>query len=232
MIRGLLGACAVVVAGLAVSGCGTVGISEAGSGDARAGKQLFVEKCAVCHTLADAGSQAQIGPNLDDAFLQSRADGLGETTIQSVVRAQIAYPVEDPPTGTPGMPADIVKGEDAESVAAYVASVAGMPVREQPASTAETGTEAPGTTTDAGEGKAEADGASIFASAGCGSCHTLEAAGSSGTIGPDLDDSGPPRELVIERVTKGMGAMPSFSDSLSDEQIEAVADYVAKSTGG
>ena len=230
VIRGLLGACAVVAATLAGSGCGTVGISEEGSGDARAGKQLFVKSCGQCHALADAGTQGQIGPNLDDAFIQSRADGLGKTTIQSVVRGQIAYPIEDPPTGTPGMPADIVEGEDAESVAAYVASVAGLPVQEQPAPGAETGAETGGTSTEGGEG--EAEGAAIFADAGCGSCHTLKAAGSSGTIGPNLDESQPPRDLVIERVTNGMGAMPSFSDSLSDEQIAAVAAYVAESTGG
>ena len=234
VIRGLVGACAAVVAALVASGCGTVGISEEGSGDARAGKQLFVKSCGQCHALADAGTQGQIGPNLDDAFIQSRADGLGKTTIQSVVRGQIAYPVEDPPTGTPGMPADIVEGEDAESVAAYVASVAGLPVQKQPAPAAETGAETDaetgGTTTGGGEG--EADGAAVFADAGCGSCHALEAAGSSGTIGPSLDESQPPRDLVIERVTNGMGAMPSFSDSLSDEQIAAVAAYVAESTGG
>ncbi len=226
MLRGLIGACALLAAALAASGCGTVGISEAGTGDVRAGKELFKTTCAQCHTLADAGTAGQIGPNLDDAFLQARADGLGETTIQSVVRAQIAYPIEDPTTGLPGMPADLVTGEDAESVAAYVASVAGLPVQGQPASSDDD------SGTEAGGGKGDLDGAAIFAEAGCGSCHTLEAAGSSGTIGPNLDDSKPPRELVIERVTNGMGAMPSFSGSYSDEQIAAVADYVVASTGG
>jgi mono/diheme cytochrome c family protein len=234
VIRGLLGACAVIAAALVASGCGTVGVSEAGSGDVRAGKELFVPKCGQCHALADAGTRAQIGPNLDDAFIQSRADGLGETTIQTVVRGQIAYPVIDPPTGTTGMPADIVTGEDAEAVSAYVASVAGLPVRGQPASAADTGTETGGATTgEEGEATGGAvDGAAVYADAGCGGCHTLKAAGSSGTIGPNLDESKPSRELVAERVTEGMGAMPSFADSLSDEEIAAVADYVAKSSGG
>ncbi len=167
--------------------------------------------------------------------MQSRADGLGKTTIQSVVRAQIAYPVEEPPTGVPGMPADLVTGEDAQSVAAYVASVAGLPVRGQPASSADdAGTETGAETGEPGPGQGDEqpDGAAVFADAGCGSCHTFEAAGSSGTIGPNLDESKPPRELVLERVTKGMGAMPSFADSLSEQEIGAVADYVAKSTGG
>jgi len=226
VFRGLLGGCAAALAALVASGCGTVGISEVGTGDVRAGKELFKSKCAQCHTLADAGTVAQIGPNLDDAFLQSRADGLGETTIQSVVRAQIAYPIEDPTTGVPGMPADLVEGEEAESVAAYVASVAGLPVKGQPASSEDD------SGTEAGGGKGDVDGASIFAEAGCGSCHVLAAAGSSGTIGPNLDESKPPRELVIERVTNGMGAMPSFSGSYSAEQIAAVAEYVVASTGG
>ncbi|MDQ3162155.1 MAG: c-type cytochrome [Actinomycetota bacterium] len=236
MLRGLIVACALGVAALAASGCGgTVGISEAGSGDVRAGKQLFSERCGQCHVLADSGTQGQIGPNLDDAFVQSRADGLGETTIQSVVRAQIAYPIEDPPTGVPGMPKDLVTGEDAESVAAYVASVAGLPVQGQPASSADdAGTETSPETGAAGSGKGDEqpDGAAVFADAGCGSCHTFEAAGSTGSIGPNLDASKPPRDLVVERVTEGLGAMPSFADSLSEQEIGAVADYVAKSTGG
>ena len=186
-------------------------------------------QCGSCHVLADAGSKGVIGPNLDDAFLQARHDGLGEATIRAVVRDQISYPVEEPSTGSPGMPADLVTGEDADAVAAYVASVAGLPVRG--------GSEAGGggTTTggEAEEGGGEAaDGEAIFAEAGCGGCHVLEAAGSSGNVGPNLDESKPPMELVIDRVTNGQGAMPAFADSYSAEQIEAVADYVVASTGG
>ena len=103
--------------------------ASAGSGDAARGKELFKAKCGPCHTLADAGTKGVIGPNLDDAFRQSRADGLGEGTIRAVVRGQISYPIEEPTTGSPGMPADIVTGDDADAVAAYVASVAGLPVR-------------------------------------------------------------------------------------------------------
>lgn len=233
-MRGLA-ACAFGAAALVASGCGTVGLPEEGSGDVRAGKELFVAKCGQCHVLADAGTKGTIGPDLDYAFLQSRADGLGSTTIESVVRGQIAYPVVQPPTGSPGMPADIVTGEDADSVAAYVASVAGLPVAGG-GSEAGAGTETGGETETAAEteagGEAAADGASVYAQAGCGSCHTLEAAGSSGTIGPNLDESKPDRELVVDRVTNGRGAMPAFSDSLTDGQIEAVADYVVSSTGG
>ena len=135
-MRGLAAACAALLAALAATGCGTTGLAEAGAGDTGAGKELFKAKCASCHTLADAGTKGVIGPNLDDAFRQARADGLGERTIQAVVRDQIAYAIEEPPTGLPGMPADLVTGDDAESVAAYVASVAALPVRSQPGETA------------------------------------------------------------------------------------------------
>jgi mono/diheme cytochrome c family protein len=80
-------------------------------------------------------------------------------------------------------------------------------------------------------GDAEA-GAAVFESAGCGGCHTLEAAGTSGTVGPNLDDSKPEASLVVERVTNGKGAMPSFRDQLDDKQIQDVAAYVVESTGG
>ena len=214
-LRGLAGACAVVGAVLLTTACGTTGLSEAGSGDTTRGKELFKGKCGQCHVLADAGTAGVIGPDLDDAFRQSRADGLGERTIQAVVRGQISYPVEEPPTGLPGMPADIVTGDDADSVAAYVASVASLPVRAEP-----------GAVSGGEEGGAK-DGEAVFAEAGCGGCHTLNAAGASGNIGPNLDDTKPSKELVIDRVTNGKGSMPSFKDSYSADQIAAVADFVA-----
>ena len=81
------------------------------------------------------------------------------------------------------------------------------------------------------EGDAEA-GEAVFSSSGCGSCHTLSAAGATGTIGPNLDEAMPAHELVVDRVTNGAGAMPSFQDSLSEEQIQDVAAYVVASTSG
>ena len=99
--------------------------------------------------------------------------------------------------------------------------------------TGETETEAPATT---GEGEAEGGdaeaGTAVFEEAGCGGCHTLEAAGSSGSIGPNLDDSQPDTALVVDRVTNGAGAMPAFGDRLSEEEIQNVAAYVVESTGG
>jgi mono/diheme cytochrome c family protein len=228
-LRGLVGACAVLIAALAATGCGSGGLTPAG--DDLRGKELFVGEgqCASCHTLADAGSKGVIGPNLDDAFRRARADGLGEGTIRSVVRDQIDYPIVAPDTGSPGMPADLLEGEDADAVASYVAAVAGLPARG--GTEAGGGTTTAGGTTTGGEGEAP-DGEAIFAEAGCGGCHTLDAAGTSGSVGPNLDDAKPPKELVIERVTNGQGAMPSFKDQYSPEQIAAVADYVVASTGG
>jgi mono/diheme cytochrome c family protein len=77
-----------------------------------------------------------------------------------------------------------------------------------------------------------AAGESVFASAGCGACHTLAAAGSTGQVGPNLDESTPDAELVVDRVTNGSGAMPSFSDSLDEKQIQDVAAFVVDSTQG
>jgi mono/diheme cytochrome c family protein len=75
-------------------------------------------------------------------------------------------------------------------------------------------------------------GEAVFSSAGCTGCHTLEAAGSTGTVGPNLDEAKPSTELVVTRVTKGQGAMPPFGDSLTAQQIADVAAYVVQSTGG
>jgi mono/diheme cytochrome c family protein len=89
-----------------------------------------------------------------------------------------------------------------------------------------------GGTTPAATGGGAADGAAVFASAGCGGCHTLEAAGSSGQTGPNLDELQPSKEQVAEQVRTGGGGMPSFEDQLSAEEIDAVAQYVSESAGG
>ena len=97
----------------------------------------------------------------------------------------------------------------------------------------ETG-ESPVTTTEA-TGEAEGDavaGEEIYASAGCGGCHVLEAAGTSGAVGPNLDKSKPDAALVVDRVTNGAGVMPAFGDELDEQQIQDVAAYVVASTQG
>jgi cytochrome c553 len=91
------------------------------------------------------------------------------------------------------------------------------------------------TTTDTGGGS-QGDpvaGKQVFVGASaCGGCHTLADAGTSGTVGPNLDDAKPSFDLVVERVTNGSGAMPPFKDTLSDQQIRDVAAYVSSVAGG
>jgi mono/diheme cytochrome c family protein len=77
-----------------------------------------------------------------------------------------------------------------------------------------------------------AAGKSIFVKAGCGGCHTLQEAHSTGTVGPNLDQAHPTYQLATARVTLGKSPMPSFKGQLSDQQIADVAAYVVKSTGG
>jgi mono/diheme cytochrome c family protein len=144
----------------------------------------------------------------------------------------------------------------AVTVALFVAMLAGVVVfakeEEEGAHGAEaaethtgetTGGETTGGETTGGEtgGETEAEegaegdaaaGEDVFASAGCGSCHTLEAAGASGQVGPNLDESQPDAELVEDRVRNGAGAMPAFEGQLSDQQIADVTAYVVESTEG
>ena len=83
------------------------------------GKELFTQRCGACHILENAGTKGVQGPNLDLAFKQSVADGLGRSTIEGVVKNQIKLPMGKQ------MPANLVTGEDVDAVAAYVASAIG-----------------------------------------------------------------------------------------------------------
>jgi mono/diheme cytochrome c family protein len=94
------------------------------------------------------------------------------------------------------------------------------------------GTETGGTETSGkgGEGDAAA-GKQVYADAGCGSCHTLSAAGSSGNVGPNLDDLKPSEEAVEKQVENGGAGMPAFKDQLTSQQIKDVAAFVSQSAG-
>jgi cbb3-type cytochrome c oxidase subunit III len=213
-VRAALVSAATAIAIVATAaGCGTVGRTEEGEGSPSAGRQLFIDNCGSCHVLEAAGTQGTIGPNLDDAFAGVLKEGWQESTVRDVVRGQIAYPVVDPPTGEPGMPANIVTGEDADNVAAFVAAAIFNP--------ASAGGGGEGAMVEA------TDGEGIFAEAGCGGCHAFSPAGTTGEVGPNLDESKPSLELAIERVTNGGEGMPSFEDRLSEEQIRAVAQFVS-----
>ena len=77
-----------------------------------------------------------------------------------------------------------------------------------------------------------ANGAAVFTSAGCGSCHTFAAAGASANIGPDLDTLKPQYSAVLKQVEDGGGSMPSFKGRLTAQQIRDVAAYVEADAGG
>lgn len=77
-----------------------------------------------------------------------------------------------------------------------------------------------------------AAGAEVFASAGCGSCHVLAAAGTSGTVGPNLDEVKPTAEKAYVQIRDGGGGMPPYKDQLSEQQIADVTAYVVQATSG
>jgi mono/diheme cytochrome c family protein len=107
------------------------------------------------------------------------------------------------------------------------------PTETEPTETEPTETEPTETETEPTEPAGDvAAGKEVFlGDSACGSCHTLADAGTTGTIGPDLDATKPSAELVVERVTNGSGVMPPFADSLSEEQIQDVAAYVSSVAG-
>lgn len=115
-----LGGAVAVLASLAIVGCGAATTDA----DPVNGKTLFVEKCAACHTLARANTQGVQGPNLDQAFSRARADGMTSSTFAGVVEQQILFP-------NSAMPADLVTGQDARDVAAYVARAVAVPGKDE-----------------------------------------------------------------------------------------------------
>jgi mono/diheme cytochrome c family protein len=218
-IRLLLVLATLAALALPASGCGT------STADPARGRVLFRDKCGVCHVLAQAGTTAQVGPNLDDAFAAARAAGEGGDTIEGVVKAQVEYP--RPSTGNPAvsMPADVVTGQDLEDVAAYVGLYAGVPGAAPP--------KVPG-----------GPGAQVFANNGCDTCHTLAAAEAGGTTGPDLDEVLPGQSAAMveqsivdpnAKIAKGYppNVMPSnFESILSASELKALVKFLLDSTKG
>ena len=145
------------------------------------------------------------------------------------------------PRRNPDFPGDRLGLFVLVTVVLFVGTIAGVVVfaaeeeeehgAEAVATGTETGTGETQTTPAQPTGDATA-GEKVFASAGCGGCHTLEAAGSSGNVGPNLDDAKPDAALVVERVTKGKPPMPSFAGQLDEQQIHDVAAFVVASTHG
>ncbi|HEV7399685.1 MAG TPA: cytochrome c [Solirubrobacterales bacterium] len=216
-IRPLLVLAALAAIALPASGCGT------SNADTARGRVLFIQKCGVCHTMAEAGTTAQIGPNLDDAFGAAREAGEGGDTVEGIVKAQVEYPRPSNADPAVSMPADVVTGQDLEDVAAYVGLYAGVPGAAPP--------KVPG-----------GPGAQVFANNGCGGCHTLAAAKSGGVTGPNLDEVLPGQtpamveESIVDpnaQIAKGYPAnvMPqNFKTIIEPQEIEQLVEYLISST--
>ena len=210
------------------------------------GKQMFVTKCGACHTLSHANTTGTIGPNLDVAFRQDRADGIKSTSLQGLVDYWIQYPNANPNSGAV-MPAMLFKGQAAQDVAAYVGAVAARPGQDSGALATAVQATVPVT---AASGKAVFTGVG-----GCGACHTLAAAGTSGTVGPNLDtrlksDCSLPASIKIRGATLAQciktaivnpyayipsgytsGVMPNtFGKTLSPSQIQALVVFIQSVT--
>jgi mono/diheme cytochrome c family protein len=212
---------AVLVAAAVALPLGACGRDEP---DLTQGKALFTQKCGSCHQLARAGTQGQTGPSLDAAFRAALDKGLSRDTVEGIVHRQILHPRRGSV-----MPADLVTGQDAKDVAAYV-SYAAHRAGQDSGALAQAGLA--GATT----------GEQIFTAAGCAGCHKLTKAGANGTIGPSLDDlanspdvKGNPEDYVRESildpdatVVSGFqpGVMPSFDGKLSDKQVQALIQYL------
>jgi cbb3-type cytochrome c oxidase subunit III len=193
----------LLVAACVLTGCGATTASREGASVDR-GKELFQQQCGQCHVLADAGTAGEIGPNLDDGFI-AREHGFEESTYFEVVLEQMEIPGEPMPDfDEPGTDTYLPE-DDRIAIASYVARVAGKPVEDGAAAAAD-------------------DPKAIFA-ASCGSCHTLADAGTTGTVGPSLDESNADVEAAAEQIANGGGGMPAFRGQLSDEQIQALAEY-------
>ena len=194
-----------------VSGCGAQVTSREGA-DTERGKELFTQKCGACHVLADAGTQGETGPNLDDGFT-ARTQGFDESTYFEVVLEQMKIPAPPMPDfDDPGSKGNYLPEEDLVNIAAYVASVAAKPTRQA-----------------AGDAK---DPKALFLQSGCGSCHTLGDAETTGSVGPNLDDTKPSAEEAAKQIAEGGGGMPAYKGKLTEEQIQALAEYIAKVTAG
>ena len=113
------------------------------------------------------------------------------------------------------MPRNLVEGAEADSVASYVMTVAAQPDAK--------------VSLPAGAG---GNDPKLLFQSNCGSCHTLGDAGTSGTVGPNLDQAKPSLQKAVKQITNGGGGMPPFKGTLTEQQIQALAKYVVSSTGG
>jgi mono/diheme cytochrome c family protein len=217
----LIRSLSMLVAGaiaMAASGCGT------SDSDPARGRSLFIQRCGTCHQLAQAATTGVQGPGLDAAFAAGRAAGQDGDTIEGVVKAQVEFPRPSTDNPTISMPADLAEGQDLEDVAAYVASVAGVPGAAPPK-------------------VAGGPGAQVFANNGCSACHTLKAANAGGAVGPNLDDVLPGQTAAMitdsivnpgANISKGFPAnvMPAnYKQQIPPDQLKQLVSYLTQNAG-
>jgi mono/diheme cytochrome c family protein len=252
LLRPLTALAVVSAAAMAAGGCAI----KHPVADLVAGKQLFVAKCGVCHTLSHAATSGTVGPNLDVAFHQDRADGIKSTSIEGLVDYWIQYPDSEG-----AMPANCARkptqyapsnrfcltSQQVQDVAAYVGAVAAR-------SGQDTGNLA--SAVQQAVAVTPAAGKNVFMNVGgCGGCHILTAAGTTGTTGPNLSqrlasDCALPASQRIRGKTLAecihtaivnpyaflpsgypSGVMPNtFSKTLSKTQIAALVAFLTSVT--
>jgi mono/diheme cytochrome c family protein len=242
--RRALAAVSILAIGLGVTACGSEGIEKQVADDqpdvARGG-DLFAQRCAGCHTMDVVGAQGGATLVTD----RERVDG-PNFNVRKETKDSVLYAIRNGGFSGAIMPENIVVGQDANDVAAFLAKYAGQksktsPTPAPPATSTQQQTTStqPQTTPEAGTtstpaggaGQANAQGKQIFTQ-NCASCHTLKDANAKGQVGPNLDELKPPLDRAIEQITNGGGGMPAFADQLSEEQIRELAEYVVQATGG
>jgi len=214
--------------GLAALGAATIagfsGCDASEDADVANGRELFSTNCGQCHALSEAATTGLLGPDLDAAFAAARNDGMDQDTIEGVVEAQIENPREVDADDPSYMPPNLVEGDDVSDVAAYVASVAGVPNIEPP---------------QAPDGS---EGGQIFLDNGCGACHTLAVAESGGAVGPNLDEELPGQsaaqieESIVDpsaEIVAGFEDLmpPDYGDSIEPADLEVLVKYLQESAG-
>ncbi len=212
------------------AGCGS-----GGEPDLVNGKRLFTGegRCGSCHVLSRAGTKGSVGPSLDAGFSQARSDGLGTKTVEQVVYDQILNPRQNS-----AMPADLVTGQDARDVAAYVAQAAGG-----------TGPDEGGAAELGPADATAAQGRALFLDKGCGGCHILSDAKTGASVGPQLNDvrnagtlQGEAlrkylRQAILDpdaRMVPGFPArvMPSdYREKLTDSELNTLIAYLIRVGG-
>ncbi len=119
LLRRLAAGAALLALAIAASGCAVKGADNANE---ILGKQAFVAKCGSCHTLARANTKGVVGPNLDEVFRTSVAEGEQRNAVRTVVEGQVQNPN---PLGV--MPKGLASGATLSDIAAYVAQSVDKP---------------------------------------------------------------------------------------------------------